>query len=224
MREFVRHAAEQGQGVHEVEGRLFKWLLQLGLMLLLEYFFHLGTGDEGEQVEVAGLGRLKRSAGLQARRYQSLFGEVVVQRWVYGRGEKRKVDYAPVDARAKLPAGKFSYLLQDWAQRLAVECSFGHVKEFLQRLLGLELPVASLEHMNRAVSEAVEGFWQDQPPAPAAAEGTLVVLSADAQGARGAGRGGPDPPERPQAGAQADGAGGRGIYRRALCPHPLGGG
>lgn len=182
MRDFVRQAAEQGQGAHEVEGRLFKWLLELGLVLLMEYFLHLGSGDEGERVEVAGIGRLKRSAGLQARRYQSLFGEVVLQRWVYGRGEKRKVEYAPVDARAKLPAGKFSYLLQDWAQRLAVECSFGQVKRFLHRLLGLELPVASLEHMNRAVAEEVESFWEAPPPAPTAGEGTLVVLSADAKG------------------------------------------
>ncbi|MDQ2694148.1 MAG: ISKra4 family transposase [Pseudomonadota bacterium] len=182
MRGFVQRAAAQGQGAHEVERGLFKWLLQLGLLLLKEYFFHLGTGDEGEQVEVAGIGRLKRSPTLQGRRYQSLFGEVVVQRWVYARGQKRKVEYVAVDARARLPAGKFSYLLQDWAQHLAVDCAFGQVKTFFRRLLGLELPVASLEQMNRALSEEVEGFWQEQPPAPVAGEARVVVLSADAKG------------------------------------------
>lgn len=182
MRTFVRHAAECGQGAYEVEKRLFQWLLQLGLLLLKEYFLHLGNGDEGEQVEVDGIGRLKRSAKLQPRPYQSLFGELSILRWVYARGEKRQVEYAPVDARAQLPAGKFSYLLQDWAQHLATECSFGHVKGVLQRLLGLELSVASLEHLNRALSEAVEGFWQAQPPVPRAPEGTLVVLSADGKG------------------------------------------
>ncbi len=64
MRDFVRQVAEHRQCVYEVGKRLFQWLLQLGLLLLKEYFLRLGSGDEGEQVEVDGLGRVKRSARL----------------------------------------------------------------------------------------------------------------------------------------------------------------
>jgi hypothetical protein len=182
LRCFVREAAAQGRGAHEVERELFRRLLQLGLLLLQEFFARLGPGDEGAQVAVAGRGWLKRSAALQARRYQSIFGELVLKRWVYSRGAKQRVEYVPVDARAKLPAGKWSYVLQDWAQQLAVEGSFGYVRQVLQRLLGLEVAVASLEQMNRALSEAVAGFWEAQPAAPVAQPAALVVLSADGKG------------------------------------------
>lgn len=48
---FIRVAAETGRAAHEVERELFKRLLQLGWLLLQQFFALLGDGDEGEYVE-----------------------------------------------------------------------------------------------------------------------------------------------------------------------------
>jgi hypothetical protein len=61
----------------------------------------------------------------------------------------------PLDIRVRLPAGKFSYLLQDWDQALAVESPYQRVTGVLQRLLGLEQSVASLEQI--AGGHALDG-------------------------------------------------------------------
>jgi hypothetical protein len=88
----------------------------------------------------------------------------------------------PLDARLSLPAGKFSYVLQDWDQALAVESPYQQFNGVLQRMLGLEQSVASLEQMTRTMAEAVEGCWRSPAPAPAARAEQVGVLSADGQG------------------------------------------
>jgi hypothetical protein len=88
----------------------------------------------------------------------------------------------PLDARLRLPAGKFSYWLQDWDQALAVASPSQQFNGVRRRLLGLEQSVASLEQMTRTMAEAVEAFWAEQTPVPTARAEQIVVLSADGKG------------------------------------------
>ncbi len=82
---FIRRAAETGSTAHAVERELFKRLLQLGLLLLKEFFALLGEGDEGERVELTGGRELKRLSEPQRRSYRSIFGLLEIVRWVYAR-------------------------------------------------------------------------------------------------------------------------------------------
>jgi hypothetical protein len=179
---FIRRAAETGSAAHEVERELFKRLLQLGLLLLKEFFGLLGDGDEGERVALADGGELKRLSEPQRRGYRSIFGLLEIVRWVYARGEKQRIEYVPLDARAGLPESKDSYLLQDWDQRLAVELPFGQLNAVLEPMLGLNPSVANLEQMSRTLADQVEGFWAAEGTPAAAGQGDLIVLSADAKG------------------------------------------
>ena len=179
---FIRTAAATGLAVHEVEQGLFKRLLELGYELQHWFFALLGDGDQGASV-TTGAGRvLRRLPSLQRRAYQSIFGSFELERVVYGTRAGQRVEYVPLDTRWCLPAGKFSYLLQDWDQALAVENPYQQVNGVLQRILGIEQSVASLEQMTRTLAEAVEGCWAEQAPAPAARAEQVVVLSADGKG------------------------------------------
>jgi hypothetical protein len=179
---FIRTAVATGLAAHEVEQGLFKRLLELGYQLQQWFFALLGDGDQGETV-TTGEGRVLRRLPSQHRRaYQSIFGPFELERVVYGTREGQRVEHVPLDARLRLPGGKFSYLLQDWDQALAVESPYQQVKGVLQRMLGLEQSVASLEQMTRTMAETVEGFWVEQAPAPAARAEQVVVLSADGKG------------------------------------------
>lgn len=179
---FIRMAAETGSAAHEVERELCKRLLQLGWLLLQQFFALLGDGDEGESVELEEGRLVKRLEQPQRRGDRSIFGLLESERWGYARGEKQRLEYVPLDARAGLPESKDSYLLQDWDQRLAVEMPYGQVNAVLEPMLGLKQSVAGLEQTSRTLAAQVEAFWAEQPAPGAAVESAVVGLSADGTG------------------------------------------
>lgn len=90
--------------------------------------------------------------------------------------------FVPLDNRLQLPAGAFSYVLQDWDQALAVEQAFSQVNQTIARLLKLPQSVDSLEGMNRQMAQDVGWFRDTLRRPPAAEEGPIVVLTADGKG------------------------------------------
>src|SRR5579885_2383985 len=93
--------------IDEVERGLFDRALALGFHLLEEFAARAGDGDQGESVEHEGK-TLQRSQGKKTKLYRSIFGVPAIQRYLYSLGAKRKVEWAPVDARLGLPAGEQS--------------------------------------------------------------------------------------------------------------------
>ena len=82
-----------------------------------------------------GEGRvLRRLPSLHRRSYQSIFGSFDLERVVYGTCEGQRIEHVPLDARLRLPAGKFSYLarktgIRGWRWRVPIskrrECCGG---------------------------------------------------------------------------------------------------
>ena len=56
-----------------------------------------GDGDAGETVTYEER-VLQRSEAPHQRRYVSIFGELKIPRYVYSAGEKKAIEYAPLDA------------------------------------------------------------------------------------------------------------------------------
>ena len=73
------------------------------------------------------------------RRYVSIFGELTIDRVVYGTREGQKIERVPLDERLGLPEGDFSYVLEDWGQRLCLKGSFAEAGQSLEMLLGLRV-------------------------------------------------------------------------------------
>jgi hypothetical protein len=112
----------------------------------------------------------------------TVFGEFEIPRVVYGTREGQKIQHVPLDARLQLPESKFSYLLQDWDQSIAMEMPFGQVTSTLSRILGFKQSVNSLERTDRKMSESVDEFWKEMPTPPADEEGAIMVTTADGKG------------------------------------------
>ena len=180
--ETIQGMANGGQAAHEVELTLWQSVLALGRELMQAFFDALGDGDEGPVVVLNDGRTVRRLEEPHRRMYQSVFGSFVLERVVYGTREDQKIEYAPLDARLQLPEQKFSYLLQEWDQALAVETPYAQVSATLERILGFAQPVDSLERMNRKMANAVAEFWDAQPPPPARGEAELVVVTADGKG------------------------------------------
>jgi hypothetical protein len=178
----VAQAAHQGQPVHEVERTIWHEVLQLGHCFLGSFLALAGDGDLGPTLHTDDGQHWQRLPEPHPRRYLSIFGTFELSRVVYGSRVGQKIDFVPLDNRLQLPAGVYSYVLQDWAQGLCVESAFGQVQTTLQRLLGLKLSVDGLERMNGQMAERVEAYRADRPAPDAATEGEVIVASADGKG------------------------------------------
>jgi hypothetical protein len=178
----VRQAADQGQRIDRVERSVMEQLLQVGLSLLSAFVARHGDGDAGETTVASSGETIRRLDEPHDRRYLSIFGELTIRRFVYGSREGQKIVAAPLDARLGLPAGDFSYVLEDWVQRFGVQDSFAEAGRSLACLLGLHLHSRTLEHMNQELADWTVCFRDEQPPPPAREEGELLVVTADGKG------------------------------------------
>lgn len=178
----VETAAREGEAAHCVEKAVWAQMLSLGHDVLQQFFDRVGNGDLGERFEQPDGRVLRRLPKTRIRPYLSIFGAFELPRAVYGTREKQKIQRVPLDERLQLPDGKFSLVLQDWNQQLAVENTYATVAQTLERILGLRQSVDSLERMSRNMAEPVSDYWDGLEAPPPKEEGELQVLSADGKG------------------------------------------
>jgi len=178
----VAQAADEGWRIDQAERSVMEQLLQVGHSLLTAFVARQGDGNEGETVVTSEGETARRLDRPHERRYVSIFGELAICRFVYGSREGQKIVAAPLDGRLGLPAGDFSYVLEDWAQRLGVQDSFAETGRSLATLLGLHLHARTLEHMNRELADWTLDFRDEQPAPPKREEGEVLVVTADGKG------------------------------------------
>ena len=181
MAEFVRRASRDGRSIDEVERGLWRSLLAVGHTLLAGYVAGVGPGDVGETLVYEGR-ELRRLDSPHDRRFVSVFGELMIPRYVYGTRETQKHEVIPADAVLALPEGDFSHLLQEWDQAFCVQGSHAESRRTVERILGIGQSVRSLEQMNVSMAQSVEAFRSSQPKPPAREEGSILVLTADGKG------------------------------------------
>lgn len=190
----MQQGAKDGWRIDEAERYAFVAVLQVGLACLEAFVQLAGDGDVGETVTVPdgsakpegdsppATRTWRRLEKPHSRSYHSIFGLLTITRRVYGTREGQKIEVVPLDSRLGLPRGDFSYLLEDWQQRLCVKESFAEATGNLADLLGAAPSVRAAEAMNRKMAEFAPGFRQEQPVPPANEEGELVVFTADGKG------------------------------------------
>lgn len=179
---YARQAADDGSRIDQVERELMRRLLALGLNLLQLFIAEHGDGDLGEELPAGDGHMLRRLPKPHDCRYVSIFGELQITRAVYGSREGQQIERAPLDERLSLPAGDFSYVLEDWTQRFCLKGSFAEAAESLETLLGLRLGSRTLEHQNQELARFVVPFRDAIEPPSAAEEGPILVVTADGKG------------------------------------------
>lgn len=180
--EAVVRAGDEGQRLDEVERELFSQLMELGRTLTQEFVDRAGEGDAGPTQKGEDGATLHRSAKVHARRYLSIFGELAISRWVYARRVGQKIESAPLDQKLGLPDSDFSYVLQDWQQRMCLKESIHESVTSLRELLGVAPSVRAAEVMNQRMAELADSYRYEQPRPPANEEEQILVVTADGKG------------------------------------------
>jgi len=181
MVEWIDQADEEGLRIDQVERDLFARLLALGFSLLEAYVAKYGCGDAGETLQREDR-TLRRSSEPHRRRYVSIFGELSLERFVYAIRPKQKIERAPLDEQLGLPQGEWSYVLEDWLQKLCVKDSFDEGVQTLYDWLGVKLNVRGAEAINRRMAKHAESYRESQSSPPVKDEGEIIVLAGDGKG------------------------------------------
>jgi hypothetical protein len=178
---YVEAASSTGERIDKVERELFSQLLLVGRTMLEGFVAAQGDGDAGATLDQEGR-TLRRSEEQHPRRYLSIFGELSISRWVYAEREGQMIAAVPLDARLNLPAGEFSYVLEDWQQRLCVKESFHEGVTSLRALLGVAPSERAAEQMNQRMAQSAARFHLHRGTPPPQEEGELLVATADGKG------------------------------------------
>lgn len=177
---FARTVA-QGLELHEVERGLFQRLLELGRALLVETVAEKGTGREqaGSAIRTDDGAKVPYHS-TKTRSYLSIFGEVSIPRAYYWQAGARGV--CPLDGEWNLPEQRYSYLLQEWGELLAVDGSFERATERLDAFLGLKFWTQGVQKVARSAAVEVQGFYEEKGPPSPESEGELLVATIDGKG------------------------------------------
>jgi hypothetical protein len=178
---YVEASSSTGERIDKVERELFSQLLLVGRTMLEGFVAAQGDGDAGPTLDQEGR-TLRRSEEQHPRRYLSIFGELSISRWVYAEREGQMIAAAPLDAWLSLPAGEFSYVLEDWQQRLCVKESFHEGVTSLRALLGVAPSERAAEQMNQRMAQSAARFHLHRGTPPPQEEGELLVATADGKG------------------------------------------
>ena len=181
---FIEQAVKDQSAIHQVEQGIFQMMLKIGWHALSSFIKFSGNGDVGETAKIDER-KLKRLSIDNKKEYLSVFGLHEVKRAVYAADKGKKIELCPLDEKLLLPESKFSYLLQDWNQSIAIEQPYNKVNDVLNKILGLTQSTNSSSRITRKLSIKGESFW-DQLKAPDFSESKpdnlIFVYSADGKG------------------------------------------
>ena len=157
-------------------------VLKMGHLATDAFLQLQGDGDLGQTVQTEDGQTLVRSQQPVARPLRTVFGEHTFTAYVYLPGPKKQIALRPIDARLNLPAGKGSYLWEEFSQYFCIEQAFGQSAAALETVLGQKVSVDTFERTNRRLGEQAEQFLDTLPAPPPEEEGALLVATADGKG------------------------------------------
>lgn len=174
----VRYVLEEGQSqdAYEVEVKLFRDLLALGLLLLALWFARKGGSDVGKAVATEAGDVLPRER-LKGRRYLSVFGELWVPRWYY-HGDGLPGVF-PLDEEANLPERIPSYFVQELSGQRVAQMTYDETLAEMEKLFAFRLPKHMLEDLAREIARDADAYYEAQGTPPPETEAEALVAGID---------------------------------------------
>ena len=178
----VRDAAQQGQSFDQTERSVRDALRQLGHQAM-ELFIRLqGDGDLGEKITTEEGKTLHRSEQTRRTTVRSIFGTHSFEQFTYAPSARKAIQLRPISARMSLPARRWSYLLQELSQMLAVDQAYEQAMNNLGEILGGSFSVDTAEQVNAELGRDAGEFLDHLPDPQPDSEAKLLVASADCKG------------------------------------------
>jgi len=179
----VKDAAAGGEDFDSLEREVHQSVFAMG-KLVVDLFVSLqGDGDLGDEVTTDQGDRLRRSDTKSLTTVRSIFGTHRFEQFTYAPGAKKAIALRPISARMSLPAGRWSYLLQQWTQMLSVDSAYQQAMNNLQVILGSDrLSVDTAEQINGQMGRQAGEYLDNLPKPDADSEAKFLVATSDCKG------------------------------------------
>ena len=175
--DFVTGVEAQAATADHIERGLFRRLLDLGAKLMLLFFVIRAQNCPREPLQKDG--QELPYYGERKRTYFSIFGKIPFWRpYFYQSG----VGEAPLDAELSLGSDRYSDLLREMTEYLAVHVAYGKDTDLLERFFDVQLSTRVLQQIIEADAEDVEAFYAQQPSPSPTEEAEVLVIQADGKG------------------------------------------
>jgi hypothetical protein len=188
---FVRHEA-QGMEIGEVERHLLSLVMAVGRAALEEFVSVKGSGYAGKEI-TDGQGNRCPYVRDRSCTYRSIFGAIRIQRAYYHAVGSPGI--FPLDAELNLPDRGYSYVVQEFASRLAITMSYEDAQEIINAFFPVKMPIRSLENIVADLRCEVNRFYEKPTPPDIDPQAVVTVATVDKKGVviRKPSAGEPDP-------------------------------
>lgn len=179
LRELIIASVASGESFDATERAVWDMVRKTGFVAM-ELFVKLqGTGDLGEQLEVADDKQLHRSDEPVKSIVRSIFGQHCFEQYTYSAGKNRKVELYSISARMQLPEHQWSYLLQEFSQLFCVDQAFNQASKNLESIWGAKFSIDTLEQTSQRMGQQADKFLDELPTPKKRDEAAILVASAD---------------------------------------------
>ena len=182
LKSAVESAAIDGNSFDSVERKAIERVLQIGFQAAELLLALQGDGNLGDEIQTADAKISRRSEATSTTRLRSIFGEHSFEQFTYASGKNKPVSLRPISARLSLPAGRWSFLLQEFSQMLGVDQAYDQAMKNLDTMFGSDFSVDTAERVNGNMGCSVGEFLDDLPMPEAGSEAKLLVVTADCKG------------------------------------------
>lgn len=178
MLQFVTSEEAQTATANHIERSLFQLLLSLGAQLLLLFFQMRSQACSRDTIIVEDQTIPYNSE--QKRVYFSIFGKVPLWRpYFYASGTG---GHTPLDADLSLGTGRYSDLLRETLDYLAVYVPFNKAVDIFKRILNASISTRVQKEMVAEDAEDILAYYEQKPAPAAADEAEILVIQADGKG------------------------------------------
>ena len=178
----VKSAARDGDSFDSVERKTLESVLQIGFLAAELLLALQGDGDLGKDVHTVDQKIAQRSEAKSTTKLRSIFGEHSFEQFTYASGKNKPISLRPISARLSLPAGRWSFLLQEFSQMLGVDQAYDQAMKNLGKIFGSDFSVDTAERVNGNMGRSAGEFLDELPMPEAGSEAKLLVASADCKG------------------------------------------
>ena len=178
MLQFVTSDEAQTATANQIERNLFQLLLSLGAQLLL-LFFQMRSQACSRDTIIVGNKTIPYNSE-QKRVYFSVFGKVPLWRpYFYASATG---GHTPLDAELSLGTNRYSDLLRETVNYLAVYVPFNKAVTIFKRILNASISTRVQKELVAEDAEDVLAYYEQKPAPAAADEAEILVIQADGKG------------------------------------------
>ncbi len=178
MLQFVTSEEAQTATANQIERSLFQLLLSLGAQLLLLFFQMRSQVCSRDTIIVEGQTIPYHSE--QKRVYFSIFGKVPLWRAYFYASATG--GHTPLDADLSLGTNRYSDLLRETLNYLAVYVPFNKAVAIFKRILKASISTRVQKELVAEDAEDILAYYEQKPAPAAADEAEILVIQADGKG------------------------------------------